>query len=163
MSSRELFRANHWLALHENDSNGVFVHSKNGVMCVPVTNDGEVIFILEPSNYDGSPMMMLPAGSIDLPETPETTANRELQEEIGYRSNRLNFLGRVRPWCKYLDATIDLYLAQNLETSWLPGDEPYVIEQMKYPLSDIDVLIQNGKLQDSSVITALFLARSWLL
>ena len=39
-------------------------------------------------------------------------ANRELQEEIGYKAGRLDYLGELRPFSKYLAVRSFVYLAR---------------------------------------------------
>ena len=106
--------------------------------------------------------MLLPGGEIKPGEDQKVTANRELQEELGWAAAQLDFLGEVRPWSKYLNARSYLYLARGLTESPLPGDEQYAIEPVRIQLSEIDALVRNGTLLDARVIAGLFLARAFL-
>lgn len=152
-----------WLSLREGYEGMVYVDSDHGVMCVPITPDGQVIFILEPPAYlDGKQILFLPAGSVDEGEAPPESANRELREEIGFRAAQLDFLAILNPWVKYLNAHIHIYLARNLTPDKLEGDEGYNIHTETIPLSQIDDLITAGRLTDATVIAALFLARKKL-
>lgn len=140
-----------------------YVRSSSGAMCVPLTDSGMVIFIIEPSPAMERDILTLPGGAIDAGENRETAANRELQEEIGYRANQLDYLGEVRPWIKYLDAGVHLYLARHLMPSKLYGDELYEIRTHLVPLTDFERLMVKGELMDATVISALFMARQFLL
>jgi ADP-ribose diphosphatase len=152
-----------WLSIYEGFQTIPFIGCPDGVMMVPITPQGEVIMIQEPTAYEnGATTLFLPAGGIAPGEAKEAAANRELQEEIGFSAAGFEFLAQVRPWVKYLNASINLYLARDLTTSRLLGDETYPIMQEYIPLADFERLITAGRLSDSSVIAALLLARQKL-
>lgn len=152
-----------WIALYEGFRETVYVAASNGVMVVPFLPGGDVILIQEPTGYgDGDLTLLLPAGSIEPGEDPQASANRELQEEIGLAAARFDPLGRVQPWVKYLNSHIELYLARDLTPSRLQGDEDYEIVTENVPLDSFETLMASGRLRDSSVIAALFLARQRL-
>ncbi|PJF22279.1 MAG: ADP compounds hydrolase NudE [Phototrophicales bacterium] len=145
------------------ESRAYFLRTHNGVLCVPLTDSGLVIFIVEPSPAMGVDILTLPGGGINPQEDLQTAANRELQEEIGYFANQLDYLGVVRPWIKYLDSAVHLYLARHLMPSKLHGDELHEIRTQLVPLADFQRLIERGELMDATTISALFLARQFLL
>jgi ADP-ribose diphosphatase len=131
-------------------------------MCVPVTSDGNVLFILEPNAYDGEYNLYLPAGKVEPDEDLAVCANRELQEEAGVKAARMEYLTTLRPWFKYLDSTLALFLARDLTPSRLQGDEAYTIETREIPLAEFEPHIAARRLTDASVIAALYLARQKL-
>lgn len=104
----------------------------------------------------------MPGGSIEPMEAHEATAARELQEEIGYSPGRLDFLGELRPFSKYLTVRSFVYLARDLTPGRLKGDEDYTITCEQVPLASFERLIARGHLLDARVIAALYMARSFL-
>ena len=150
----------------ERDARGEeYINTRDEVLVVPLTEAGEVILAVEPSAAFGEPVLILPGGSEEPGEPHATTANRELQEEIGLRADRLDHLGTLRPFAKYLRLTSYLYLARDLTPSRLPGDEGYEIGMERVPLSGPDGferLVAAGRLTDARVIAALYLARGFL-
>ena len=152
-----------WFSILEGYEDQPYIQSPDGVMIVPVTPQGEVILINEPPAYGSGEMtLFLPAGKIEPGEDTAISANRELQEEIGLAAGRLHRLAVLHPWVKYLTATLTVYLARDLTPSRLQGDEPYEIVPEYVPLDSFEGLIASGRLTDSSVIAALFLARQML-
>jgi 8-oxo-dGTP pyrophosphatase MutT (NUDIX family) len=155
----KLLFPNQWLSVYEADR-GPYVITGAAVMCVPVTPEGNVLFILEPNAYDGAFSLYLAAGKVEENEDLAECANRELQEEAGVRAGRMEYLATVRPWFKYLDAKLTIFLARDLVPSKLEGDEGYAIETEYVPLAAFEEQIAAGRLVDSSVIAALYLART---
>ena len=106
--------------------------------------------------------MILPGGKIELDEHNAVTANRELQEEAGFAAHRLMFLGELLPWSKYLAVRSYIYLGQDLTASQLIGDEDYAIGVEYVPLAEFEAWIADGRIKDARVISALYMARTFL-
>lgn len=139
-----------------------FVSAGNEVLVVPLIAGGEVILILEPSAAFNELTLILPGGQIEPDERNIETANRELQEEIGYAAAQLDFLGELRPYSKYLAVSSFIYLARDLMPSQLKGDEDYPIQLERVPLATFEDLMLKGRLLDARVIAALYMARNFL-
>jgi ADP compounds hydrolase len=149
-----------YFELAEDGEGDEFIICADEVLMVPVTGDGQIIFIREPAPAFGrEAMLLLPTGMVEDGEDLAATANRELREEIGYRAGQMDFLAEMRPWSKYLRVRSHIFLAQDLQPSRLDGDEGYVIEVEPHPLAALDELIRSGALRDARAIAALLLAR----
>ncbi len=152
-----------YLKLVRDAVNGIHIESYPGALCVPITDTGMVIFIAEPAPAYGEHVLTLPGGGIEPEEVPVEAANRELQEEIGYKALKIDVLGTLRPWEKYLKAEVHVFLVRHLVASKLHGDEIYEITTQLVPINDFERLIRDGQLHDSSVIAALYMARDFLM
>lgn len=144
------------------DSQQQYIRAGDNVMSVPLTDTGMVIFIVEPSPAFRENVLYLPSGRIEPNETIEIAANREMQEEIGYKAERQDYLGEMRPWVKYLQSRTFIFLARHLTPSKLHGDEIYAISTELVPLTQFERVIDAGRLYDSTVIAALYRARHFL-
>jgi ADP-ribose diphosphatase len=153
-----------WISLYRNDQDITYVQMDDAALVVPLTADGQVLFITEPSPAYGERVLTLPAGNVETGETPAIAANRELQEEIGYRAARLDALGQLYPFVKYLRCCQHIFLARDLAPSRLQGDEgsDWIIEVEPTPLLHFERLIDTGRLRDSTAIAALYRARRYL-
>ncbi len=148
--------------IEKDDQGRAYIRSEDEVRVVPLTNTGDVILSIEPSPAFGEDVLVIGGGQIEPGETYVMTANRELQEELGYKANRLDYLGEVRPWAKYVSTRSFVYLARDLVESKLEGDEAEEIGTTTIPLSVFETLIASGQLVDAPSIAALYLARSFL-
>ena len=153
-----------WMMICEDQYETPFVDMtpSDGTMVVPLTASGDVLLLSEYSPAYDRYVYFLPGGGIDPGEAPADCANRELQEEAGYKAARLDFLGEMYPFMKYLHGCFYLYLARDLQPNKLQGDETTEITVRPIPFADFESLIVTGELQDSSVIAALYRARSFL-
>jgi ADP-ribose diphosphatase len=144
------------------DAEGVgFVRCDHAVAVVPLTDEGDVLMAVEYSPAFGREILTLVSGSIEEGEPLEEAANRELQEELGYRAGRLDFLGELHPF-KYLTTRLFAFLARDLVPSKLVGDETHPITQRSLPLSSFTELCRSGELHDAPAIAALSLTRAFL-
>ena len=163
MSESTILHQSHWFSIRADpDGTEYLVSSGDEVLVVPLTDTGEVILISEPAPAFGELALIVPTGETSPNLAHVETANRELQEEIGYRSSYLAFLGELRPWSKYLAVRTYVYLARKLTPSSLPGDEDYEIHAERVPLHRFEELVIDGRLTDARVIAALYLTRRFL-
>ena len=100
-------------------------------------------------------MLEVPAGKIDPGESPDETAGRELQEEVGRRAGRLEKLGWIWTTPGFADEKIHLYAAFDLiEVDSRPEDDE-VIEVIPTALDDALEMVWNGELTDAKSAIAL--------
>lgn len=135
-----------------------YVRTADEVLVVAIDGD-DVLLAVEPAPaFQGVPTINLPGGMVEPGEIYAETANRELQEEIGFKAGRLDYLGTLRPWEKYLHVCSHVYLARNLMPSQLDGDEGESIVLKRVPLVDVPLAIIYGQIRDARVVAALYLA-----
>ncbi len=157
-----LIARHRWLSLYAGYNDEPFLACKYGVIIIPMNYAGEILFIREPAIYSGEYMLTLPGGGIDDGETPAESANRELQEEVGYKADVLFPLGFVEPLARHGDWNIYLFFARNLNPSRRVGDEIYQIEIERVPFDGFERLIENGQLRDPVAIAGLYMARRFM-
>ena len=73
------------------------VEHPGAVVILPVTSNKNIIFIKQYRKAVDKILIELPAGILEKGEKPSTCAKRELQEEIGYKPNKLINLGGFHP------------------------------------------------------------------
>ena len=105
----------------------------------------------------------IPAGKIDPGEDPLTTAQRELQEETGYRAANWRHLGTGHACIGYADEKIEYYLATDLTAGENHLDEGEYIELLEMTPDETFVNVMNGNITDSKSITGLFWLRELML
>ncbi len=145
------------------------VHHPGAVVVVPViaNDDGgsDALLVRQWRVATGQVLLEIPAGKRDVEgEPPETTANRELEEEIGYVAGRLDKLCEFYNSPGFCDEYTHLFLATELEerTRAAVSHEEAAMTIERVPLDRVDVLIATGELIDAKSIIGLLLARRFL-
>ena len=126
---------------------------------VPVDSDGNVILVRQYRHATGSWLLEVPAGKLDHPgESPEDCALREVEEETGYRAERLVPLGWIWTTPRFTNEKIWLYLALDLSAtrSNLQADEVLTVESL--PLAEAARRALSGEIVDGKSVCALLRA-----
>ena len=135
------------------------VQHPGAVAIIPIDTEENVLLVRQYRYAAGQSLLELPAGVIEGGESPDDTAQRELQEEIGYASNNLRALGGVYSSPGFCTEFLYLYIARDLVPSRLPGDEDEDISVETIPMSRVDRLIRLGEIQDAKTVAGLLMAR----
>ena len=90
----------------------VVEHTGSAVI-LPVTEQGEILFVRQYRYPVGQELIELPAGLVDEGETPLETARRELKEETGHSSDEWREIAVCYPSAGYADEEVTIFLAAN--------------------------------------------------
>ncbi len=122
---------------------------------VPLREDGSVLLIRQYRHAAGGFIYEIPAGKLDPGEDPIHCAQRELEEEIGYRATSIQPLFSILTTPGFTDERIHLFKAAGLVrgTQALEADE--ILEVVAVPLAEAIAWIAQGLIQDGKTIVAL--------
>ncbi len=132
----------------------IIVHP-GAVVMVPITAEGQIILVKQWRRASGKVLIELPAGTLEKDEPPIETANRELQEEIGYKAGKLTSLGGFFSAPGILTEYLYLFLAEDLTESRLDPDAHEKIEVLKVELPEALAMIERGEIEDAKSIAGL--------
>jgi 8-oxo-dGDP phosphatase len=138
------------------------VRHPGAVAVVPVTDAGGVLLVRQYRPAVERWLYEIPAGTCDVDgEPPETTAHRELGEEIGRSATTLTLLTRCLNTPGFCDEVTAVYLATGLAA--IPVDRQGVEERFmtveEIPLHRFDDLVDDGTIVDAATILGVGLAR----
>lgn len=134
----------------------VVIH-RGAVAAVPLLEDGSVVMVKQFRQAAGQELLEIPAGTLEAGEDPEACAQRELQEEIGYKPGKLRLLFSSYLAPGYSSEILHTYLAQDLVVSQTENDEDEFIEIVKVSFADAIELIRNGQIKDAKTICGLLM------
>lgn len=102
----------------------------DGVVIFPVTAEGKILVIRERRAHENPPVRLKPVtGMLDAGSTPEENAQRELQEEIGFKATTLE-----KFWSYTTNGTVNsvthFFLAKGLVPSKLTNPDGDVVEEI---------------------------------
>lgn len=123
--------------------------------------DNQVILIRQWRRVVGKIIYELPAGTLEKNEDPLECAKREIQEEIGYKSNQINLLGGFYSAPGYCSEYLYVYHATGLEESSLQEDLDEGMDNVQVTKQKIYSMIKNNEIEDAKTIAAFLMYQLW--
>ena len=139
------------------------VDHSGGVCVVPITENGEVVMVRQFRKAVESAVLEIPAGKLNSGENHRDCGIRELEEETGYKSNNIVYLGHIFPSPGFANETIHIYLATELYDGKLNLDPDEYLDVEKIPLEKVVEMIMNNEINDSKTVVGILKAREYLL
>jgi len=134
------------------------VRHPGSVVIVPVLEDGRVLLIRQFRYAVGEVLWELPAGTLDrAAESPEACAHRELEEETGYRAERLIRLGEFFTAPGFTDERMHVFRAEGLRPTAQHLDSDELIEVFPLSWDGIEEKVRAGEIRDGKTLAALYL------
>ncbi|MDD4888479.1 MAG: NUDIX hydrolase [Phycisphaerae bacterium] len=131
------------------------VRHPGAVVILPITDDGQVVFVRNVRVAIGQVLLELPAGTLDKGEPPAACAARELAEETGFSASRIEPLIHFYTSPGVLSEPIWAFVATGLTAGEMELDpgEQLVTELMPY---DAAVrMCVDGSIHDAKTLAAL--------
>ncbi|MBT1073818.1 NUDIX hydrolase [Geobacter grbiciae] len=138
------------------------VRHPGGVGVLPLHDDGTVTLIRQLRPSVDATLLEIPAGRLDPGEEPAACGLRELAEETGLSSTRLDSLGVILTSPGVFDEAIHLYLATGLSQGEADPEQYEEIETVRVPLEEAVAMATDGRIRDGKTIIALFRAKAGL-
>lgn len=134
------------------------VRHPGGAAVVALDKTGRVCLLRQYRHAGGGWLWELPAGKVDHPELPETTAQRELQEEAGLLAGHWEALGSFLTTPGFCDERIHLYLARELEVTSSDRQADELIEVHWVDYGEALERLYSGDIIDAKTMLGLILA-----
>ena len=138
-----------------------WINHPGAVCCIPILPDGKIALIRQYRYPVQSEMIEFPAGKLEKGEKPEVCAVRELEEEIGYRTNKLTFLTHIHPAIGFANEKMWIYLAEELEKTESKLDDDEFLELIPTVLDDAVEMVWSQQITDVKTIVGLLWAKQF--
>ncbi|SHI01332.1 NUDIX hydrolase [Sporanaerobacter acetigenes] len=138
------------------------VEHPGAVAIVALTNQNEIVLVKQYRKAVERELLEIPAGKLEIGEEPKETAIRELKEETGYTSNKLEYLLEFYTSPGFSNEKIYLFLANELIEGQAEPEKDEYIELVKVKLEDLIDMIDKGEIIDSKTIIGAMVARDYL-
>ena len=167
LSSRSIYQ-NPWMSLREdiaempNGRTTLYGVATFGdcVGVVPFLDDERVLLVRQYRYVQRDTRWEIPTGGVKPGEPLLDAAQRELQEEIGYRAERLTWISSYYTSKAICEETAHLYIGEALSVEQRPRDETEFIEVKGFAFSEALRMVIDCEIMDSmSVIGILHAAR----
>lgn len=134
------------------------VHHPGAVAIVPIDADDNVLMVRQYRHPIEQALLEIPAGVVEIGESPDDTAQRELREETGFATRNLRAVGGIYSSPGFCDEMVYMYIARDLIPSRLPADDDEDITVERVPMSQAGRLIRLGEIQDAKSVAGLLMA-----
>jgi ADP-ribose pyrophosphatase len=143
-----------------------FIEHPGAVVVLPVmARQGggyDVMMIRQYRPALGRAILEVPAGTRDGGESWLSCAQRELQEETGYRAASLMPLGEIWPAPGITDERMALFIAADLTADPRPMDVDEEIATETWPLEELAAMALDGRLEDGKSVVVVLRATQFL-
>jgi ADP-ribose pyrophosphatase len=130
------------------------IEHRGAAAMLAIDKDKKVILVKQ-HRYPRGNVLEIPAGTLEKGENPKKCAFRELQEETGYKAQKMTLLITYYPSVGYNTEAIHCFIASGISKSGdLELDEDEIISVVKIPLKKLIKMILSGKIIDSKTICA---------
>lgn len=165
LSSKEVYRKP-FLVIYEdqvmlpNDKQAsrVYVKHIGAAAVLPITKDGRIVLTRQYRYPISQNSLEIPAGKKDSSdELGIDCVTRELEEETGFTSSRIEPLFDFFTCVGYSDEKIELFVAHDcvLKEDRLQPDEDEFIEVAIYSLDEVKSMLKDGTIKDGKTILAI--------
>lgn len=128
-----------------------------GAVVIVAVDGEELLFVRQFRYAAGESLLELVAGTCEAGEEPAVTADRELQEEAGFKAGSLKKIGEFYSAPGFCSELLHLYLAEDLSPSRLPGDEDEEIDLERIPFAEAVRMALSGEIRDAKTLAGVLL------
>lgn len=132
------------------------VKHPGAVAIIPITSEGKIVMVKQFRKPLEKEIIEIPAGKLEEGELPEVTARRELEEETGYTTNKLEYIQSFYTSPGFADEILYVYVTNELKamTEKAALDEDEFVELMEVTLEEAEQLIKEEKIHDAKTVFA---------
>lgn len=134
------------------------VHHPGSAVIVPVFEDGTIALVRQYRHPAVRYLLEVPAGTLRRGEMPEEGAARELEEELGLVSGRLEKLSEFFVSPGYAEEKMWVYLATELTETKQQLEDDEIIEVVRIPFAQALSMITTREIDDAKTIIGVILA-----
>jgi ADP-ribose pyrophosphatase len=133
------------------------VRHPGAVGLIALTDDNKIVMVEQFRKPLERSLLEIPAGKLEPGENPDVTAERELEEETGYRAGNMEYISSFYTSPGFANEIIHLYLATELEKVENPAeaDDDEFVELVELSLEESLVCIENDRIYDAKTIFAI--------
>jgi len=137
------------------ESTREYIVHPGAAVILPLFDNGDILMERQHRYPLRRDFIELPAGKFDPGEAELACAQRELQEETGYRAREWRELPTFYPCIGYSDERLVYFLAQGLEFSGENMDEDEFLEILRIPFAVALEMVRDGRIDEAKTVMGL--------
>ena len=127
------------------------------VVILPILDRERIVLLRNHRWVVGETLWEVPAGTLEPNESVEACARRELEEETGYRCERLTPRGFLYASPGVIDEKLHLFIAEGLTPGPSRPEADEQLEAVVVPLAEAIAMCLDGRIKDAKTVTLLLL------
>lgn len=142
---------------NQKQSKRIYIMHHSAAAVLPITKAGKILLVKQYRYPIQSESIEIPAGKKDKPgELGIVCAQRELEEETGYRSDHFKRLADIHSCVGYSNEKIEIFLALDCYPVENPkqGDDDEFLEIMELNLEQVIEMMEEGAIKDAKTLIA---------
>lgn len=133
------------------------VKHAGGAAVLPIDENGNLVLVRQYRNSVDMEVYEIPAGLMEERDTTgEECARRELEEEVGYHAEKLEFVAEVYGAIGVSNEKTYIYLAEQLSSCERHLDPEEFIEIYRFDLETAIQMIRDKQIIDAKTVIAIF-------
>lgn len=132
-----------------------FIDHPGAAAVLPVTDEGKIVMVTQYRPAVDRFTLEIPAGGREAGEDFLTTAKRELEEEAGYRSEKLEYLLSINTEIAFCNEIIEVYVATDLVPSKQNLDPDEFINVSLWDIDDLVTKVYAGEIKDNKTAASI--------
>jgi ADP-ribose pyrophosphatase len=122
---------------------------------LPFVDDVNIILVKQFRYVINQVTYEIPAGKIDIGETPLDCAVRELKEETGYQTEKIDKMLSFYPSTAFSTELLHIFVAFNLQKGVIKPDEDEFVETEILSFQSALEMVKNGEITDGKTLLAI--------
>ena len=135
------------------------IEHKGAVAILAITKENKVVLVKQFRKAIEQEIYELPAGKIEIGETPLDCAYRELKEETGYSANSMKLIHKYYPTPGFSNQLVFIYLAKDLIPGEKQLEEDEFLEVYEVDLETAYKMVYENEICDSKKVIGLLLSK----
>ena len=131
-----------------------YVHTNGSTFVIPHLHSDTFIMVNQYRYLNKKNSTEFPGGGLKKGITFEQNAIEELQEESGYASKKIEYIGEFNPYNGVTDEICKVYYATDLSKSFAKPDESEKIDCIEIKFNEINDKIYKGEIWDGMTLAA---------
>lgn len=131
------------------------VKHPGAVAVIPITKEGKVVLVRQYRKALDKVIVEIPAGKLEKGEKPLDSAKRELEEETGYKTEKLNFIMSFYTSPGFADELIYLYVTDALDEGLCQRDDDEFLDVLEVNLEEAEKMIEEQIIHDAKTAFAI--------
>ena len=135
------------------------VEHYGGAVGFVLTKDKKIKFVRQYRYAIQDFLLELPAGKLEANEDPKDTIYRELQEEVGVKAKKIEFVGSCYVSPGYCTEMIYMYYVDEYEETETNFDECENLDSVELDVIEAYDLAENGKIIDGKTLCLMMMVK----